>query len=79
MKFITEYDLRARFNEQPFTDYRIEKNTRLTPGARQFLSDRRITLLEDGADRSVKVQETDRKRIPEACQLIALHPYCKPK
>ena len=68
MKFITEYDLRARFNEQPFTDYIIEKNTRLTPGARQFLSDRRITILEDGADRSVKVQETDRKRIPEACQ-----------
>lgn len=68
MKFITEYDLRARFNEQPFTDYIIEKNTRLTPGARQFLSDRRITLLEDGADRSVKVQETDRKRIPAACQ-----------
>ena len=68
MKFITEYDLRARFNEQPFTDYIIEKNTRLTPGARQFLSDRRITLWEDGADRSVKVQETDRKRIPEACQ-----------
>lgn len=50
MKFITEYDLRARFNEQPFTDYRIEKNTRLTPGARQFLADRRITLLEDGAE-----------------------------
>lgn len=50
MKFITEYDLRARFNEQPFTDYIIEKNTRLTPGARQFLSDRRITLLEDGAE-----------------------------
>ena len=24
--------------------------------------------MEDGADRSVKVQETDRKRIPEACQ-----------
>lgn len=50
MKFITEYDLRARFNEQPFTDYIIEKNTRLTPGARQFLADRRITLLEDGAE-----------------------------
>ena len=50
MKFITEYDLRARFNEQPFTDYIIEKNTRLTPGARQFLSDRKITLLEDGAE-----------------------------
>ena len=36
MKFITEYDLRAQFNEQPFADYQMEENTRLTPGARQF-------------------------------------------
>lgn len=48
MKFITEYDLRAQFNEQPFTDYKMEENTRLTPGARQFLSDRRINLFESG-------------------------------
>lgn len=48
MKFITEYDLRAQFNEQPFTDYQIEEGTRLTPGARQFLSDRGINLFEDG-------------------------------
>lgn len=46
MKFITEYDLRAQFNEQPFTEYRIKENVRLTPGARQFLSDWRISLLE---------------------------------
>ena len=48
MKFITEYDLRAQFNEQPFADYQMEENTRLTPGARQFLSDRGINLFEDG-------------------------------
>lgn len=48
MKFITERDLRAQFHEQPFTDYRIEEGSRLTPGARQFLSDRRIHILEGG-------------------------------
>lgn len=55
MKFITEYDLRVQFNEQPFTDYKIEKNTRLTPGARQFLSDRRIHFFEEGAEPKLSV------------------------
>ena len=55
MKFITEYDLRVQFNEQPFTDYQIEKNTRLTPGARQFLSDRRINFFEAGAKQQLGV------------------------
>lgn len=71
MKFITEYDLRAQFNEQPFTDYQMEEDTRLTPGARQFLSDRRIHLLEDGTkmrsgvpDGSSKAQETKQKLMP---------------
>lgn len=73
MKFITEYDLRAQFNEQPFADYQIEKNTRLTPGARQFLSDRGINLFEDGTKMrfgvpagNLKVQETDRDLAPAA-------------
>ncbi|MGN0293097.1 MAG: hypothetical protein ACI4D3_03720 [Lachnospiraceae bacterium] len=48
MKFITESDLRAQFHEQPFTDYRIEEGSRLTPGARQYLSDRRVHILESG-------------------------------
>ena len=57
MKFITEYDLRVQFNEQPFTDYQIEKNTRLTPGARQFLSDRRINFFEAGAKQQLGVPQ----------------------
>ena len=73
MKFITEYDLRAQFNEQPFADYQIEENTRLTPGARQFLSDRGINLFEDGTKMrfgvpagNPKVQETNRNPAPAA-------------
>lgn len=42
MKFITEEDLRAEYKSRPFTGYETEPGTRLTPGARQFLSDRGI-------------------------------------
>ena len=40
MKFITEQDLRSRYRAEPFTSYTPEPGTRLTPGARQFLTDR---------------------------------------
>lgn len=42
MKFITEEDLRSLYKSRPFTSYDTEPGTRLTPGARQFLSDRGI-------------------------------------
>lgn len=46
MKFITEYDLRAKFNEQSFDKYILEKDSRLTPGARSFLNDRKVQIVE---------------------------------
>lgn len=46
MRFITEEDLRQRFRKERFTEYEPEAGTRLTPGARQFLSDRGIRLTE---------------------------------
>ena len=48
MKFITEQDLRSRYRAEPFTSYTPEPGTRLTPGARQFLTDRGIRLEADG-------------------------------
>lgn len=48
MKFITEQDLRSRYRADPFTSYTPEPGTRLTPGARQFLTDRGIRLEADG-------------------------------
>lgn len=46
MKYITEEDLRDLFKKEPFTDYNLEPGVRLTPGARQFLIDRGINMIE---------------------------------
>lgn len=46
MKFITEMELREVYRREPFTTYVMEPDTRITPGARQFLVDRRVTLAE---------------------------------
>lgn len=49
MKFITEEDLRDLFRKEPFTTYEIKEGERLTPGARQFLLDRKVNICEDGS------------------------------
>lgn len=48
MKWITEEDLRAIYNDRPFTSYESEPGAKLTPGARQFLQDRQINVFADG-------------------------------
>lgn len=47
MKFITEDELRCIYRKEPFTIYVPEPNTRLTPGARQFLLDRGVDLYDE--------------------------------
>lgn len=47
MKFITEDDLRDLYRKEPFTVYAPEPETRLTPGARQFLADRGIRISDN--------------------------------
>lgn len=47
MKFITEDDLRILFRREPFTSYDLQGGTRLTPGARQFLVDKKISFSDD--------------------------------
>lgn len=44
MKFITEETLRTQYRQSPFESYCVEKDTRLTPGAYQFLVDRRVVV-----------------------------------
>ena len=44
MKYITEEDLRTIYKVTPFTSYQLDTGTRLTPGARQFLQDRHISV-----------------------------------
>ncbi|MBP2629151.1 MAG: hypothetical protein H6Q68_3862 [Firmicutes bacterium] len=46
MKFITEMDLRDLYKIEPFTNYVVELDTKITPGARQFLVDRGVTLAQ---------------------------------
>ncbi|MEG6617395.1 cobalamin adenosyltransferase [Peptococcaceae bacterium 1198_IL3148] len=46
MKFITEMELRDLYKREPFTSYVLEPDARITPGARQFLMDRRVTLVQ---------------------------------
>ncbi|ABX41797.1 hypothetical protein [Lachnoclostridium phytofermentans] len=47
MKFITEDDLRILFRREPFTFYDIPTGNRLTPGARQFLVDKKVPISND--------------------------------
>lgn len=58
MRFITEGDLRTLYQKEPFTTYVLRPDTRLTPGARQFLMDRKISIV-DGS--SAKPQEPAKK------------------
>lgn len=44
MKFITEMELRDIYKMAPFATFFLEPDTKITPGARQFLADRRVTL-----------------------------------
>lgn len=60
MKFITESDLRDFNRKEPFTTYELEPGTRLTPGARQFLSDRGINMF--GNDSYAKKNTVDVKQ-----------------
>lgn len=50
MKFVTEMELRDLYKIEPFTTFLLEPDTRITPGAKQFLTDRRI-ILEMGAEK----------------------------
>ena len=47
MKFITEEYLRDMYRKNPFTNFSLVEGQRLTPGASQFLRDKRIELCED--------------------------------
>lgn len=59
MKFITEDELRNIYRNNPFTEYRSEEGVRLTPGAKQFLSDKRIRI-ED--NQIVKNKQTENRK-----------------
>lgn len=63
MKFITEGDLRELYKKEPFTTYQLNSETRLTPGARQFLSDRGIYMFDNEMVNKYKNKKT--KKTPQ--------------
>jgi hypothetical protein len=56
VRFITEEELRNLYKKSPFTTFESEADTRLTPGARQFLGDRRIQVCSAESRLKVKKQ-----------------------
>lgn len=49
MKFLTEDDLRTEYRNLPFETFTVKKDQRLTPGARTFLLDRKVKILDEKA------------------------------
>lgn len=47
MKFLTEDDLRVEYRQVPFDTFTIKKAQRLTPGARTFLADRKVKVIDE--------------------------------
>ncbi len=76
MKFITEDDLRILFRKTPFTVYDLPAGTRLTPGARQFLADKKIPASDDPvtAKRTMEEPAERKEEVPKeaACQNLFL-------
>ncbi|MDU1412470.1 MAG: cobalamin adenosyltransferase [Clostridium sp.] len=64
MKFITEEYLRDVFRKEPFDTFELEEGQRLTPGAKQYLSDKGIRMQDD-----VFQIKKDRK-VPEVKQEV---------
>lgn len=58
MKFITEIDLRSLYKDDPFTWYKIKPDIKLTPGARQFLVDKKIKISEENPMNSAGDKES---------------------
>lgn len=62
MKFITEIDLRSIYKDDPFTYYNMKPDTKLTPGARQFLVDKKINIFQEESMESVEKKESIEER-----------------
>ena len=57
MLFITEDNLRYKYKKSPFDSYIIEKGSKLTPQARQFLLDFRIDIVDKTKSKNTKKQQ----------------------
>lgn len=59
MIFMTEEELRRLYRKEPFKEYILDDNTRLTPGGRQFLVDRKIKIVDSKEQDFKKVKTSN--------------------
>lgn len=81
MKFITEMELRDLYKIDPFSTYVLEPDTKITPGARQFLMDRGVKLLleqdkQDKTGRRVDLPLSNRANNSRANPVQEQHNWC---
>ncbi|MGL5686348.1 MAG: hypothetical protein ACRCXQ_11200 [Vagococcus fluvialis] len=57
MRFITEIDLRNDYRQTPFNTYKLATTDKLTSEARQFLQDRKITIITEEQVETVEIAE----------------------
>ncbi|WP_459831108.1 cobalamin adenosyltransferase [Clostridium carnis] len=62
MKFITEEYLRDLYKKEPFSTYELNQGERLTPGAKQYLSDKGIKMLNDVSCNNKKISEVKQSK-----------------
>lgn len=73
MRFITEEDLRALYRKEAFTDYCILDGTRLTPGGRQYLADRKIkVILKEQKSQIDEDSKTSQQNLMDSLQIREL-------
>jgi len=63
MKFITEEYLRDLYKKEPFSIYELNQGERLTPGAREYLSDRGIKMLDEVSCKNNSIPEVKQCRV----------------
>ncbi|SHJ23680.1 Ethanolamine utilization cobalamin adenosyltransferase [Clostridium cavendishii DSM 21758] len=79
MKFITEEYLRTLYKKEPFSIYKLNHGERLTPGASQYLSDKRIKRLDDVSCNNDKVDEKNKSQTLPNKEREIKKLYCKLK
>ncbi|MBO0411623.1 hypothetical protein JZO81_11165 [Enterococcus hulanensis] len=72
MRFITEQDIRTAFIRTPFEVYHLSTDTRLTPEARQFLIDRKITITDEEAEQLQKTTVIEVREKPDIELILSL-------
>lgn len=71
MRYVTEGEMRDAYAKAPFSTYHLSHNIRLTPGARTFLIDQRVDIIDPTAPKRVKNVGHDAEKNGDLALVIA--------